>query len=844
MGNYNPSVPIILGNEWVGIRDENTQLSPQVNATELGHTFRTAQAYVLESGRFYVREFPVNTGTAIWQMALYPTGTEDRSGPVKRLILPTESVFISGGVVVSSGSALNALATPYMGSYLNFDGTDVDANIVIGFNTVPYTILGEKRILDVSLLLGIFRTFEHTNSVTGPFIYLSDSQAVGSGLVYSDGDEVPVALTTASLPPEAVAISYGEMCRYWQSPATSEMMPWKFADLIRFDSSYGGTRLYASIVGGTNWGMSLSSENVYVWYAALQVTYCEEQRTIIGGVLKNASNPIGYGANFVRLRGIESRALLPSLPAGDWTVTVATADQGAIANPRAGYPDLNALRELYEIPSHAGVQINVTTTPGEQFETVDTHVLTQLSVHTTGAALTEVHAYGRQYPSPVYGSNFVTQDVYDDAVAAGTYPQLRFWARHFNDTSQSLVVSGTGTAAGSVASISVSDFDNLPEILNGWREVNLRLSPAPTLGGLSPDAAFVWSSTAETAGSRWELLAVQAPAVSGIPGDLLNLVVPAGQRLPPVTYQPPSGETVEITTLSQYASGAAAQQTDTDLSFLFSQDPYTVTGLAVATLSQAVTGIGVDCNGTPCCIPTAITYNRITWPALAMAPTGFGVFELQRYDDVTAAWHTIMSASASGVTGFNDYEARVGQASVYRMRVLNLYRFAGSWSAQVTGTVTTPGVTMQCADSGEAPGVLIFTSNSVQSGTRNLAYAMQFDRTVEETFAFPEVDWQQLRRQYGRNFRVAYRPTERGGEVFNRVLLVQGAAGALPNMANIRSLRDLGWADLPYVCVRDELGNRWFANVLIPDGRVSQRSVYLANVSIAEVTDTPTEVNP
>jgi hypothetical protein len=48
MGRYNPSAPIILGNEWVGIRDENVQFSPIVNVAEQGHTFTTTSAYTLQ----------------------------------------------------------------------------------------------------------------------------------------------------------------------------------------------------------------------------------------------------------------------------------------------------------------------------------------------------------------------------------------------------------------------------------------------------------------------------------------------------------------------------------------------------------------------------------------------------------------------------------------------------------------------------------------------------------------------------------------------------------------------------------------------------------------------------
>ncbi len=842
MGQYNPSAPFILGNEWVGIRDESTQFSPTVNVVESGHTFTTEASHVLQDGRFYVHDMPANTGDAVYVIGLYSTGTEALSGPVERLVIPTESAFVTGASV-SSGTAVQALLTPYFGNYVILDTDNAESSLTMGFNAQPYTILSGKRIVRVSLLYAAQRLYGTDVRDNGPLIYLTDSIAPFSGIVYSNGNDIPESGTLQQTA-QTLSVSFGEVSRLWQSPATSEILPWNFADLQRFDSSQPGTKLYARIVTGSSYGAPANGI-VYIWYAALEVLYTEEQRVILGGNYRaGAANEIQYGANPVRLRTV-GRALNPTLPAGDWTVTVSAADQGAVESGLTGYPDMNALRELYQIPSLAGVQLNLTQTVGEEFEAIPTHVLTQLSLHASGGTLTEVHSYGRQYPAPVYGSVTATQEIYDDvAGGAATYPQVRFWARHFNGTTQPLTLTGVGALSGSTASITVDAFDQLDEIVDGWKEVNLRFDTPPTMGASAPDPQWTWSAVGEVAGARWEVLAMQAPAVSGIPGDLLNLVTPASQRLPTATYEPPVGATVELVALSTYASGGPAAQNDVDAAVLFSQDPYTVEGFALTLAQQTVTGIGVPCGGqTPCCIPTAIDYVRLTWPTLAMSASGFGAFEIQRSDTVTD-WQAIMYATSAAATGFSDYEARVGVVSSYRIRVVNLYQFAGAWSATVTGTVPAPGVTVSCDSDNDGAGTLIFTSNEVQSGARNLAYVMQFSREVEEGFAFPEADWQQNRRHYQRDFVTAYRPTERGGEVFSRTVMVQGAAGALPNMANMRSLRDLAWDQLSYVCVRDELGNRWLATVQVPAGSITNRALYLAQITVTEVTATPTEVNP
>lgn len=842
MGDYNPHAPVIVGNEWVGIRDEATQFSPAVDVVELGHTFRTASAYTLQDGRFYVDEMPANAAGETYFIALYPKDREADTGPIRRVVIPAESAFVTGATL-SGGTAIQAIFTPELVNYVLLDTDNAISQVTAGFNTAQYTVLTDKRIVAVNLLYAAHRFFNTEERDNGPFIYLANATyPFGSeNIIYDRGNNIAEGGSLAG--DEVLKVRFGDVCRLWQSPVTEEMQPWTYTDLQRFDAS-SGSRLYATIATGSSFGAPAGGI-CYVWYMALEVLFCEETRSIVGGLRRGiSSSELVYGANAVRLRSVSARALNPQLAAGDWTVTLAAADQGGAESDFSGYPDLNALRELYALPTHEGVKVNITEAVGETFTRESVNILTQLSVHATGGApLTEVHSYGRIAPGLVYGSTTVSQDVYDDTVAGGTtFDQLRFYARRWGDTTASLEVTGTGDLAGVSASITPDDFDALSEIVDGWKEVTLTLSPAATLGGLA-SPGLLWRATGETAGSRWEVLGVRAPAASGIPGNLYN-EVPSAQRLSSTTYQPSGGTTHRMTWMPPPTNVSGADVA-ADVVFLLSQSPPTITGLTVQTLSQAVTGIGEGCAGTPCCIPTEIFYHRVTWSAAAGTVSGdyLGAIELQRSDDVTE-WQTIMSASSPGVTGFNDYEARAGQVSQYRIRATNLYDFAGAWSDAASGTLTSPGVTVQCDDDDTAAGTLIFTSNADQSGARNLAYVMQFDRSVEESFAFPEAATSQMRRRYGRDYFTAFRPTERGGEQFSRVILVQAAAGALPNMANIRSLRDLAWADLPYVCVRDERGNRWFANVVVPDVNISHRSSYYARVDIAEVTDTSCEVDP
>lgn len=237
---------------------------------------------------------------------------------------------------------------------------------------------------------------------------------------------------------------------------------------------------------------------------------------------------------------------------------------------------------------------------------------------------------------------------------------------------------------------------------------------------------------------------------------------------------------------------------------------------------------------------------RVGFQNLEVTPPQFwfGATEIQRKDEVETEWKTILKATSPAVSGFNDFEARPGIQSDYRIRRTDVYDFPSAWSSTISATIPAPGVgTGECIDSGH---LLLFTTNEVQNGSSNLAYSsVWLDNQVEESFTFPESSFVQMQAMYDRDFFIAFRPLERGGEQFTRDVLVQAAAIPPETLADFTSLRDLAWDDLNYVCVRDEDGNRWLAAVQVPSGNVlKNRRLYIAPVQITEVTETPTPVDP
>lgn len=1043
MGNYNPYIPQILGQEWVPILEQPLSLTPRTNLVEVGHSFTLATSRTLQTARFHLQNWPPDLATSqVLLAAVYRHGTAALSGPIRSVVIPCSLGTVSGGSVTLSGGALTiaaALFSPSDNAYVIVATGQPIIKLRFDVDSYLPQLIG-KRILGVDFL----------------YTYVEDEAGegeLGTDLLLQSGSS-SVFLTEFLTPTNTSALgtgvsigrqTVGEIDFYWNAPSTGvEVLPWTPNRLRAFDDGSGLTERVITITPNPN--PPTANQSIWYGYAALEVFYCEEQRIAYGGRLygSGAQNYI-LGTNQITMRDLSDVAN-PVLASGVYDLVISSAELA----PRNDsiYPELNQLRELYEIPSHPAVRtirpFPLNASIGKELSTEETLLLPQISLHASGGPLTEVHVYGRQAAAQVYGSVIAAQEIYDTPVGgATTYPWVRYFARRFGDTTAPLKLSAASIPASTVE-ITPAEFDDLAEIVDGWKEVTLRFDTPPSMGsGTNPQ--WQWSAAGELASNRWEILGAYAPALSGAPLVPFNKV-PSPHQLSLATYGAPvSGAAINLSWLPQYAPPVSAVVDDetADAALIFAVDQPTVTGFGSSVESQALTGIGLDCGLNPCCIPSALTYVELSWsppfntgiasdtftrtaagtwgsptvgPAYSysgviadfstngsqglitfsfaggtnyatlatgsvnfdqtvdvtfdalpsssvfaggilgrftssantymaqarVSTTGalslrltkfvggvettlgdytignllvaagdtvhirfaaygsflktklwkgetepdmwgievtdtshttsgtvglfaingtaaagpiirfdnytvgppqpwFGYYELQRMDTVTTEWQTIMKGRTASLTGFNDYEARVGILSSYRIRMVDVYDFPGQWSATVTATVTEPGVTIGC----EGGHLLIFTSNEQQDGSLNLAYSSVWESNVEESFAFPEARFVELQAMYNRDFFVAFRPTERGGEQFARTVLVQAAAISPETLADFTSLRDMAWANVSYICVRDEDGNRWFATVLVPSGRVTlNRTLYMAPVEVIEVTDTPSEVDP
>lgn len=1095
MGVYNPGIPRILGQEWVPIREENFQFEPDVTSQELGYGFTLASSQQLNNARFYVNEVP--PGVPNSQVALvniYPAGREALSGPIRKVIIPINSGALTGSFGGFNGGATSVADALYIqGDFKNIfaqtatSGGSLSVQFNAYFATNDYLqYLNGKRILSVNVLYSGSAEAADDTGNHGPFhkldtdatqttlLSFSSPQAsitYGQGLVNGDlgslgglsntGNRLAAIATTSN---ETVArLALGDAASPFLPLGNSSMGIWTFSQLRRLDLRNGLDTTMNLIFQIPVTATSTIFPNSAIFtlnYLALEVVYCEETRVAAGAQKFKYSQ----GLNTVQMFDINTLAANPILAAGNYTATLSFVNEGdqffSIADITGPIAKINALRQKYSIRTLPTVEVDIPFPSyarlGETFAKTTTQVIPQLSLHASGAPLTDPHVYGRQAVGWVYGNTTVTQNLLDAGVGgSASFPWVRWYARRFGDTTVPLTLTGSSaTVSGSSASVSVSDFDALPEILDGWKEITLRFNAAPNMGtGVNP--TWVWSATGELAGNRWEVLGAAAPAVSGITTNPYNNPGPPSAQLGVATYgQPAAGTTIQMAWapgIYPAVSGTTADP-NSDAVLIFSQDLLPVSGFSVSTANQPLSGVALDCVAYPWYVPTSMSYNTLTWALTSgsIPATGFSYYELQRSDLLTD-WQTIaqltnpqslgvtaiqdtfsrtvssgwgspdfalpgystwttsggtaadynvaggvgtvalpttathalrvgttnitdsdqtvtvtlpqtatgssynsylvartdtvsenlyfagVSPNTSGtvditiarrltggvfstlasvagafayspgtqvkmrfqvigsslrlkawlatatepaawtatatdtaiqfglpgmrierngsnsnvglvlsydnytvlIPGFNDYEARVGISTSYRIRAVNYQSFPGPWSSTITNTLTAPGITGQGMGAGTR--ALLFTTNVGQNGARNLAYAMAFESDTTENFTFPEAGFTQFQFMYGRDYQTAFRPLERGGVTFQRTVLVQAAAISPPTLPDFTSLRDLAWASLPYVCVRDEDGNRWFANVNVPTGRVkmNNRELYLADLTIVEVTATP-----
>lgn len=836
MGEYNPDRPYVLGMQWAPLVGSRLRLD---TASEVGYMFRAASE---DLDRVWVRVTSPPPGRATRKelvAAVYRANTVAGTGPARKLVIPCVSgELVTGGALVSAVSVEEAVANPSDQRYVTLTGPTAAARFWFGTTTSEVqAALYHRRILDVTVLYVL----------SGPFGDLSPAMTLGlerpsAGVNW----EMDSTLTGPASHSDVTVVRrsrLGELNPWWSTNATPLSTTWRrpYSWAGSATPTSGLTAWSAS--GGTNVnvrmqvsGAAAAGAEFQLHYLALEVTYGEEDRVAAGGldITNGAAQDVHglyYDIELVQMYNFGyAPYLLPGYP---YAVTVGQAHSGqaSVASPvpipvdRVGMPgSLSSLR---------GVLLRKTLREGSvpNAEAVAEVPAVTLYAGTPlpGTADGRSHSYlARAIATAArrHVTGDIVQRVLDDT--AGTYAWIRFYARHLPGTRDELIVyqgdpTDPFTRLGPKARISVDEFDALPEVVDGWKVVTLRLDPPLVTTGPGAGAVTWWVfDTYADDESPWQILGATTRTDSSSQSSVND-----------TTY---GGQTA-------FATIEGVDDLSSDLALMLVRDMDAVTGFAVQAAVQAVHGVDEHCARPVGGVPNGIHYHQLTWNAInSEVVAGWGSYEVQRQDDTldSTEWETIALVGAPNVTAVNDYEARVGVESRYRIRMVHRIGIAGPWSASVAATIPVPGVTGTRVD----VGVLILTSNHNPAG--NLAYVVNPERAGEE-YTFPEAGQVELQAMFGRDFRTAHRHTERGGVEFTRTLLVNAAAVPAQTLEGFRSLRDLAWDTVPHVCVRDEVDNRWLATLLVPGGSVRRRRgqghVQLAQVTVVEVAGSPAPVD-
>lgn len=599
---YSPYAPQVLGMDWVPIVEQPYTLSL---GEERGYWFRLGSTVDPVTARVYAAQPPSTAITYdLPAVNIYRADQENQLGPIRQVTIPATFVTANGSTsIILSGanSAVSALYSPSDSAFALFSSASA-ASTTINFGVSYYSAqLSGKRILDVEFLA----IADLVTASTGATVAL-----VSSAANTTVGTLTDTGYPQLSSPADTniQALDMGEYTPFWGTTTAlaADTYPWNYAALLRMDPSTSA----AQRVGVRITETGTNSFNLY--YAAIRVTYCAETRIGVGARSSGDYTPQrGWGpsgtAFSIPILDITYTAS-PSLTAGDYVVTTTYGTYPDGVNYYIGdEADIGALHQLYELPEPGihGISITKLLEPGQVRQSVRTDQIPAISLHTASAVVPESHGYWKQIAAPVYSGVTAQQGIINQAAVASTsYNLARLYARRFGPTDSPLGLREVG-GSGASAMITVEEFDALPEIADGWKQVDFDFQYSPPIPTFTTSGLSTWEAFSSTAaGGQWQVLGARAPSVTG-----LNFVeIGPNHWLPPTTY---GGTTAEATW--DQGSGTATLDRQGDLVMMFASMP-TVTGFSITPRTLPVTA-NIDCVTDPSGIPTGIFYEELTWAA-------------------------------------------------------------------------------------------------------------------------------------------------------------------------------------------------------------------------------------
>lgn len=398
--------------------------------------------------------------------------------------------------------------------------------------------------------------------------------------------------------------------------------------------------------------------------------------------------------------------------------------------------------------------------------------------------------YAAHETASVFSGQDAEQEFSD--AAATTYGHVRFYAKPGDATADLLVKvrrRSDDVQLGSTITWTAAAVAALPDAGGGWKLCAETMQSAATLAG-STQYYLEFSSTAAST-AAWSVLAYD-------------------------TWDQGNGTGFGGTTDRATINGAEADRYD--IPCTFSQVPDALedgtTSIDTLTLSDGE-GVAV----------AEIEYVRCEWSATANGAT-FDYYEIQRSEDAGTSWVTVARIYDEATEYFDDIEGLRAVEASYRARVMLT---SGAPSAWVTLGAETPAGTV---------GTLYFTSN--WSLDASLAFRVDADGSP----AWAQLDAATVHAPYGLDGHLAFRGSERRYRRFSATVwpVVQLSSSGRAGVGVFDPLDDLVVSPVPYVCVLDHRGDRWFADVTVGGEVEPAPGDYAQQIEVLELTRTPVPV--
>jgi hypothetical protein len=223
----------------------------------------------------------------------------------------------------------------------------------------------------------------------------------------------------------------------------------------------------------------------------------------------------------------------------------------------------------------------------------------------------------------------------------------------------------------------------------------------------------------------------------------------------------------------------------------------------------------------------------ITWSPVVLTCGVHGAYEIERSDN-GGAYRKIASITSASVHSFIDYESVRNAPASYRMRLVRVDGTPSPWTAikVATATLRTCG--------------LLFVSNEQPS--LNVFYP---DDQQVRKFLFPQRVT--VNAPFGRQYQIVLHNLEYQGRTWlTQVAVRAGVDGCTPQFVTCDDitltgasvfdpLQSICRADLSYVCLHNEHGDRMFSSCTAPSGEwvPTNVEVFTQDLEVVEITDIP-----